>query len=63
MQTQHCQEERENLELKTQVFQNMFHFKARTEENAILLVRIKNSYLTVLISCVFYVPSNEMICL
>ena len=44
---------RENLEAKTQIFQNMFHFKARTEENAILLVRIKNSYLTVLFSCVF----------
>lgn len=29
---------RENLEAKTQVFQNMFHFKAQTEENAILLV-------------------------
>ena len=63
MRTEHCQEERVNFEAKTQVFQNMFPFKARTEENAILLVWIKNSYLTVLISCVFYVPSNEMTCL
>ena len=63
MRTEHCQEERVNLEAKTQVFQNMFHFKAQTEENAILLVWIKNSYLTVLILCVFYVPSNEMTCL
>ena len=47
MRTEHCQEERVNLEAKTQVFQNMFPFKARTEENAILLVWIKNSYLTV----------------
>ena len=53
---------RENLEAKTQVFQKTFHFKARTEENAILLVRIKNSYLTVLfLICVFFAPSNEMI--
>ena len=38
MRTEHCQEEKEKLGAKIQVFQNTFHFKARTEERVIILL-------------------------
>ena len=38
MQTEHCQEEKEKLGAKIQVFQNTFHFKARTEESVMILL-------------------------
>ena len=44
MRTEHCQEEKEKLGAKIRVFQNTFHFKARTEESVmILLVWIKKN--------------------
>ena len=38
MRTEHCQEEKEKLGAKIQVFQNMFHFKARSEESVMTLL-------------------------
>ena len=38
MRTEHCQEEKEKLGAKIQVFQNTFHFKARTEESVMILL-------------------------
>ena len=38
MRTEHCQEEKEKLGAKIQVFKNTFHFKARTEESVMILL-------------------------
>ena len=38
MRTEHCQEEKEKLGAKIRVFQNTFHFKARTEESVMILL-------------------------
>ena len=38
MRPEHCQEEKEKLGAKIQVFQNTFHFKARTEESVMILL-------------------------
>ena len=73
MRPEHCQEEKEKLGAKIQVFQNTFHFKARTERydsacmnKEKLLTGIDTDKFALIfdspvLMCVFCVPFNKMI--